>query len=1067
MSSTNITNKTDMFAITNYGKKSPFSSSLPSVAGVHGIPIWCHYVNRGQCVVSFGVENKDHAIMEFYPAHQAYQNVKTTGFRTFIHLNNNREKTRRIYEPFSQEELPHGMEIAMNGLTIWEENTAIGLKTTVQYSILPEEKVGALVRRVTIENKTNSTLEFEVLDGMPAVIPYGIRMELLKNMGQTAKAWMQVEDVETKRAFFRVRASIDDTTVVEEIAGGNFSLACLADGSLMQPIVDPEIIFGYDTSLQKAVRFSESRLEELWKANQIKANKLPCCFYGMRKSLQPGEKVELFEIFGQVADKGVMKEYSKIEKNGAYFIKKWKEAQILTEEIVSSITTQTRSKSFDAYCNHTYLDNVLRGGYPIKLGHRKIFYLYSRKHGDLERDYNYFSMLPEFYSQGNGNFRDVNQNRRCDTFFAPFVGRENIKMFYNLIQLDGYNPLSIDKMTYEISNDQVESILLAKDNEMLWNKITEEKLMELKTFLSKAFTPGALYHKLSLCAEEASVETLFVQIIDFANSMVNASFSEGYWSDHWTYNLDLILDYLEIFPEKEKELFFEEEYTCFLSQVNVNPVEKRYQLTPKGLRQYHALDESSKRDGTQKLVRTNYGSGDVLSMTLFEKLVLLSATKFATLDAFGMGIEMEGGKPGWYDALNGLPALSGSSMAESYELCRMLEYTLEMLYKYAGKISLIEELFVLLKQLHEINQNEKEQIHFCERMLDGKEVEEKGHLLTFWNQINTVKESYRNRVFEGIYGKKYEISMQELAQILEGFLETVKCGITKACLLGNEICPTYFYYEITDYEKTTQGYRPLHFTICKVPYFLEGPVRFMKLKVPKEKKRELYRQVKKSDLYDEKLKMYKVNASLKNASYELGRAKAFTPGWLENESIWMHMEYEYLLEMLKNGLYMEFFQDFQLAAVPFLDPEVYGRSIYENSSFIASSKNPDQSIHGKGFVARLSGSTIEFMSIWKYMMFGNHVMSMKNGELCFSPQPALPAYLIPEDGKVSTTLFSKTQVNYQFAQVNDYYPGNYQISGMEFIYQNGSKASVNGGCAGEKIAKDIRNGVIKEISIKI
>lgn len=52
----------------------------------------------------------------------------------------------------------------------------------------------------------------------------------------------------------------------------------------------------------------------------------------------------------------------------------------------------------------------------MQLGNNKIFYVYSRKHGDLERDYNYFSMLPEFYSQGNGNFRDVNQNRRCDTF---------------------------------------------------------------------------------------------------------------------------------------------------------------------------------------------------------------------------------------------------------------------------------------------------------------------------------------------------------------------------------------------------------------------------------------------------------------------------------------------------------------------------------------------------------------------------------------------------------------------------------------------------------------------------
>ncbi len=29
--------------------------------------------------------------------------------------------------------------------------------------------------------------------------------------------------------------------------------------------------------------------------------------------------------------------------------------------------------------------------------------------------------------------------------------------------------------------------------------------------------------------------------------------------------------------------------------------------------------------------------------------------KFSTLDPHGMGVEMEGGKPGWNDAMNGLP----------------------------------------------------------------------------------------------------------------------------------------------------------------------------------------------------------------------------------------------------------------------------------------------------------------------------------------------------------------------------------------------------------------------------
>ena len=47
--------------------------------------------------------------------------------------------------------------------------------------------------------------------------------------------------------------------------------------------------------------------------------------------------------------------------------------------------------------------------------------------------------------------------------------------------------------------------------------------------------------------------------------------------------------------------------------------------------------------------------GRAFTSTPLAKLFLLSALKFATRDAYGVGIEYEGGRPGWCDALNGLP----------------------------------------------------------------------------------------------------------------------------------------------------------------------------------------------------------------------------------------------------------------------------------------------------------------------------------------------------------------------------------------------------------------------------
>ena len=233
------------------------------------------------------------------------------------------------------------------------------------------------------------------------------------------------------------------------------------------------------------------------------------------------------------------------------------------QELTKDIQTHTGNEDFDAYCAYTYMDNLLRGGYPIPLGHSKIFHVYSRKHGDLERDYNYFSMLPEFFSQGNGNFRDVNQNRRLESFFAPFVGRKNIQTFYSLIQLDGYNPLGVEMTSYTIAPDRARMIL---------EDLPEKKKDEILAFVTRPFTPGKLWELLP----DAE---LFTSLIDFAQETVNGNFLEGYWSDHWDYNLDLIEEYLAVFPEKEVEMLTEKTYTFFLSQININPRVRRYVLT--------------------------------------------------------------------------------------------------------------------------------------------------------------------------------------------------------------------------------------------------------------------------------------------------------------------------------------------------------------------------------------------------------------------------------------------------------------------------------------------------------
>ena len=1038
----------ESYVIENYGQKSTFSSFLPGICGVRGIPIWSFYVNRGQAIASFGVNNKENAIMEFSPAHQSYQTVKTTGFRTFV------KKDGAVFEPFSDETVPTRMRIFLNALELEEDDAQHGLRTQVGYFTLPGERVGALVRTLTVTNTSDAPAALEILDGMSALIPHGVPLSTVKAIGQTAKAWMQVEDVEARAPYFRARASLEDSAEVSAIEAGHFALGFEEDGALLPVLVDPALIFSYDTSLRRAVRFEREALPDLRTRDQVTANEFPCCFFGKAQTLAPGERLVIRSLYGLAYSKDMLRGFLSNTRDGAYFAAKRAEADRLILDLTAGVATGTACATFDAYCRANFMDNLLRGGYPMRLGKDKVFYAYSRKHGDLERDYNFFSMLPEYYSQGNGNFRDVNQNRRCDTFFAPFVGRENIDRFYSLIQLDGYNPLLIEKLTYRLPIERAQAL-------------AGEVSPRLVKLLEKPVTPGALRMALEDEADEQNADALFDRLMDEAQSVVNEAFGEGYWCDHWTYNLDLVEDYLEVFPDRERELLFDETLTCFLSQANVNPRGKRYVETAKGLRQYRALDESSRRDTGEKLVRTRCQTGDVLRMSLLEKLALLCAVKFATLDAYGMGVEMEGGKPGWYDALNGLPGMFGSSMNETYELGRMLSFTIRALQTYGGALPVLSEVAELIAQLDAANRQFRGAIHACDGAETAQDVREGGELLPFWNRINDIKEAYRARVFAGISGEKTPMDAQALARALSGFADTVSCGIRKAKLLSHGVIPSYFAYDVTDYRVCQDGIEPLRFSIVELPPFLEGTVRYLKLPKTPEEKRACYRAVRESDLYDRKLRMYKVNASLSSASYELGRAVAFVPGWLENESVWLHMEYKYLLEILRSGLYREFFDDLRAAAVPFLDGETYGRSVYENSSFIVSSANPNPALHGKGFVARLSGSTVEFISIWKRMMFGPAVLSLRDGELVFSPQPALPAYLIPEDGLVRATLFGGTRLDYRFASRRDYVPGKYAIRAMTFVYADGRTVSCEGPVAAGGVAQDLRAGKVRSVRVDI
>jgi hypothetical protein len=126
--------ETGQFLIEDYQHLRLFSSFLPGIAGPIGVPLWVFYVNRGQAIASFGVENKDKPIVEFQSANRAYQLASFLGFRTFIRI---KHKTRLVlHEPFARGHVSQKMVIGANELALEETDPESDLQIKVVYFLL-------------------------------------------------------------------------------------------------------------------------------------------------------------------------------------------------------------------------------------------------------------------------------------------------------------------------------------------------------------------------------------------------------------------------------------------------------------------------------------------------------------------------------------------------------------------------------------------------------------------------------------------------------------------------------------------------------------------------------------------------------------------------------------------------------------------------------------------------------------------------------------------------------------------------------------------------------------------
>ncbi len=1037
------------FVIKDYNLTSPFSNFLPGIAGAWGVPLWVFYVNRGQGIVSFGIKDKDHAISEFFPANKAYSFVSSLSFRTFLKINpvngTGESKFLEPFKPVSPLKGKESMIIKSDSLEIEEILPRQGLKIRVKYYTLPNTPVAGLVRKVTIENIASLPLELEVIDGLSRIIPFGAANYFLKDMSRTLEAWMQAKICDNL-AIFRLKVDPRDVSQTKYIEGANFNYSFYESNGKKKPaymIVDPRAVFSHDTSFSSPVNFFKKGFRV--PLAQITCGQTPCAFSFFKFKLAKGQSRTFYSIFGSAFKMQLIEGFTK-SVNGDFLRKKEKENEEIVEAVKNNCLCVSGSKNFSHYVRNTYLDNVLRGGYPYRANNspnaenngKSIYYIYSRKHGDLERDYNQFQLLPSYFSEGQANYRDINQNRRMDLFFEPALGSKNITYFLNFLKIDGYNPLVIRGEKLYFTKAKASTILKEFN-------IKDQRLFHL---MVRGFYLGEFFKLLD--EEKIRIkgrDELALRLLRKGEREPQAIHSEGYWIDHWHYNLDLIESFLYFYPDKLEELFLKEKFLFWDDEHCVKPRSSRYCLRAGKIYQAESLEidrekrlSLKKRERPKNFLRTK--KGKVYETNLIVKLLTVILNKAATLDPAGIGIEMEADKPGWCDSLNGLPALFGSSLSETLALkraCLMLSGALRQLQGMITSISVPVEVSSFFEGLSSLLGS------FLSSGAGGKDY-------SWWDKSNSLKENFREKTRICLSGREKKISLKRIDKFLKKLVIKLNKGIDKAKDKKTGLPLTYFTYSVKNYDTKNGSIIPRVFTKRSLPLYLEGVMHTLRV----GGKKSLHERLKKSALFDKKLKMYKLNAPLKDEPLEIGRSRVFTPGWLENESIWLHMEYKYLLELLKNGFYEEFYDSFHKCGVCFFDPKDYGRSPLENSSFIVSSVYPDKSLWGKGFVARLSGVTAEMLNIWILLCLGKEPFYIdKNKQLCLHFSPILKKELFTKfqetinfEGKkvvlppntFAFKLFSKTLVCYHNPKRKDTFAKDCRIEKV-MVTSNGGKVS--------------------------
>jgi hypothetical protein len=352
-------------------------------------------------------------------------------------------------------------------------------------------------------------------------------------------------------------------------------------------------------------------------------------------------------------------------------------------------------------------------------------------------------------------------------------------MFLSYIQADGYEPLTVEAVTYNMDDKTVVSSLA---NKMCANAKNAKILTAVLT--GGLFRPGQLFQfkeqlKINITM---SRDEFLNEIVTVSEDRAMAVYGSGYWADRWDYYLDIIEAYVQIYPDGEEALMYDKKLRYFFSTATVKPRALKYVLTltydGKSKLCVLQLDstyyDQEKVDEQQAFLdqtmgilgidahwqRTEHGQAFVSAP--ITKLFLLGAINFAKRDAYGMGIVHEGGRPGWNDAMNGLPRMVGSGMPETYELLLLLKYVKKVVRTYKRPIIIPTELNKMITTVNEALDN-LDYSGFKDP--EDLPLDIPPELFNYWDVVASARKNYRNDVQYYFFGNTTSLSAVQVVDM--------------------------------------------------------------------------------------------------------------------------------------------------------------------------------------------------------------------------------------------------------------------------------------------------------------